>query len=126
MQLSEMLGLSVHDAAGRRLGTVTDVRLALSSDPDGHPGPPSVFGLVVSPRTGSSYLGYELSQVRSPAASWTLSPSSSLSCILASRDASDDLVAEPVFDPLAAAGVRAGPQMHRCADSVHRRPRQVV
>ncbi|CAN7420695.1 PRC-barrel domain-containing protein [Mycolicibacterium frederiksbergense] len=68
MQLSELLGLSVHDAAGRRLGTVTDVRLALSTDPDGHPGPLSVFGLVVSPRTGSSYLGYERSQVRSPAA----------------------------------------------------------
>ena len=27
MQLSEFLGLAVHDAAGRRLGAVTDVRL---------------------------------------------------------------------------------------------------
>lgn len=65
MQLSELLGLRVHDAGGRPLGTVTDVRLALSAD--GQSGSPLVFGLVVSPRTGSSYLGYERSRVRRPA-----------------------------------------------------------
>jgi hypothetical protein len=68
MQLSDLLGVGVRDAAGRRLGTVTDVRLAVPGTLDGHPGPPSVFGLVVSPRTGSSYLGYERSRVRRPAA----------------------------------------------------------
>lgn len=68
MQLSDLLGVDVRDAAGRRLGTVTDVRLAVPGAMDHHPGPPSVFGLVVSPRTGSSYLGYERSEVRRPAA----------------------------------------------------------
>jgi hypothetical protein len=67
MQLSDLLGASVLDTAGHRLGTVTDVRLAVPGALDSHPGPPSMFGLVVSPRTGSSYLGYERSQVRSPA-----------------------------------------------------------
>ena len=66
MQLSDLLGVSVFDAAGRRLGTVTDVRLAIRGNLDSHPGPPSVFGLVVSPRTGSSYLGYERTDVRRP------------------------------------------------------------
>jgi hypothetical protein len=67
MQLSDLLGVSVLDAAGHRLGTVTDVRLAIPGVLDSHPGPPAVFGLVVSPRTGSSYLGYERSQVSRPA-----------------------------------------------------------
>jgi len=68
MQLSDLLGMDVRDTAGRRVGTVTDVRLAVPGTLDNHPGPPSVFGLVVSPRTGSSYLGYERSRVRRPAA----------------------------------------------------------
>lgn len=68
MQLSDLLGVSVLDPAGRRLGTVIDVRLAIRGDLDSRPGPPSVFGLVVSPRTGASYLGYERSHARRPAA----------------------------------------------------------
>jgi hypothetical protein len=67
MQLSDLLGVIVVDTAGRRLGTVTDVRLAVPGALDSRGGRPSVFGLVVSPRTGSSYLGYERSQVRRPA-----------------------------------------------------------
>ncbi|MGW0163494.1 PRC-barrel domain-containing protein [Mycobacterium sp. NPDC003323] len=63
MQLSDLLGVRVRDQTGRRLGTVTDVRLVV---PDGA-GEPAVFGLVISPRTASSYLGYERSQVRRPA-----------------------------------------------------------
>lgn len=64
MQLSDLLGAGVCDHSGNRLGTVTDVRLAVRDDGTG----PTMFGLIVSPRTGSSYLGYERSQVRRPAA----------------------------------------------------------
>lgn len=67
MQVSELLGVVVLDPAGHRLGVVTDVRLAVTGALDSRPGPPSLFGLVVSPRTGSSYLGYERSQARRPA-----------------------------------------------------------
>ncbi|MDT5152251.1 MAG: hypothetical protein QOI01_3984 [Mycobacterium sp.] len=67
MQLSELLGLDVVDATAQRVGTVVDVRLAAEGDLDDGPAPPRLFGLVVSPRTGSSYLGYERSDVRRPA-----------------------------------------------------------
>ena len=67
MQLSEFLGLAVHDAAGRRLGAVTDVRLSVAGDLDDHPRRPELFGLVVSPHTRSSYFGYERADIRGPA-----------------------------------------------------------
>lgn len=63
MQLSEMLGRAVRDARGRRVGTVVDVRLAITGLNHEEP---KVFGLVISPRTGSSYLGYERSAVDKP------------------------------------------------------------
>jgi hypothetical protein len=53
VQLSELLGL--------------DVRLAVGGDLDDNPDIPVLFGLVVSPRTRSSYLGYERSNARRPA-----------------------------------------------------------
>jgi hypothetical protein len=49
------------------LGTVVDVRLTVSGDPAKDPPMPRVLGLVISPRTGSSYLGYERSNAREPA-----------------------------------------------------------
>ena len=67
MQLSELLGSSVCDSDGARLGTVVDVRLCLGGDLEDHPEAPRLFGLVVSPRTSSSYLGYERSDVGRPA-----------------------------------------------------------
>ena len=67
MQLSELLGLEVHDAAGHRLGTVIDVRLVVDGELDDNPDPPALFGLIISPRTRSSYLGYERSDARRPA-----------------------------------------------------------
>jgi hypothetical protein len=67
MQLSELLGLPVHDGRSR-LGTVVDVRLAVPGDLDERPGKPTIFGLVISPRTRSSYLGYERTDARAPAA----------------------------------------------------------
>lgn len=67
MQLSELLGLEVRDETGRRLGTVVDVRLTVEGNLDERPSAPEVFGILVSPRTRSSYLGYERSDARRPA-----------------------------------------------------------
>jgi hypothetical protein len=67
MQLSELLGLEVLDDTDGRLGTVVDVRLTVAGDLDDNPTAPTLFGLVVSPRTRSSYLGYERSDARRPA-----------------------------------------------------------
>ncbi|MEH3132617.1 MAG: PRC-barrel domain containing protein [Mycolicibacterium neoaurum] len=64
MQLSDLLGAVVTEQSGQRLGTVTDVRLSVRDDTTA----PTLFGLIISPRTRSSYLGYERSQVRRPAA----------------------------------------------------------
>ncbi|KRE30283.1 hypothetical protein ASG82_24490 [Mycobacterium sp. Soil538] len=66
MQLSELLGSTVRAADGARLGTVIDVRLCIGGDPNDHPAMPEVFGLIVSPRTSSSFLGYERSNVQQP------------------------------------------------------------
>jgi sporulation protein YlmC with PRC-barrel domain len=66
MQLSELLGMRVVDAGNHRVGTVTDVRLTVSGDLTGRPATPRVLGLVVSPRTTSSFLGYERSTAKAP------------------------------------------------------------
>lgn len=64
MQISSLLGAAVTDAEHRSVGTVTDVRLQISADIDDLP---EVVGFVVSPRTRSSYLGYERTDTRAPA-----------------------------------------------------------
>ena len=65
MRMSELIGAEVRDAESEQVGTVVDVRLHLASEgPDKRP---ELFGLVVSPHTRSSYLGYERSEARSPA-----------------------------------------------------------
>jgi hypothetical protein len=66
VRLSDMLGLQVREAAGHRVGAVVDVRLVLDGVLDDHPGMPTLFGLVISPRTRSSYLGFERSDARHP------------------------------------------------------------
>ncbi|MGY4646559.1 PRC-barrel domain-containing protein [Mycobacterium sp. URHB0021] len=66
MQLSELLELPVRDAAGRQVGTVVDVRLAIEGDLDDRPDQPKLFGLIISPHTESSYLGYERADARRP------------------------------------------------------------
>ncbi|OMC33030.1 hypothetical protein A5740_12265 [Mycobacterium sp. GA-1841] len=75
MQLSNLLGLRVVDAGHHRVGTVIDVRLRIEDTSDDHLPCPEIVGLVVSPRTGSSYLGYERTGINAPAliagiASW--------------------------------------------------------
>jgi hypothetical protein len=66
VQLSELLELPVCDAAGQQVGTVVDVRLAIDGDLDDRSDEPTLFGLIISPRTQSSYLGYERSDARRP------------------------------------------------------------
>ncbi|OBF94490.1 hypothetical protein A5790_10400 [Mycobacterium sp. 852002-51152_SCH6134967] len=68
MQLSEILGLPVCDADALSVGTVVDVRLHFRDGGDPASSTPQLFGLVVSPHTRSSYLGYERSGVNKPRA----------------------------------------------------------
>ncbi|BBY43782.1 PRC-barrel domain-containing protein [Mycolicibacterium celeriflavum] len=67
MQLSSLLGLRVVDAGSHPVGTVVDVRLVTTGDPADDPPAPRVLGLVVSPKTRSSYLGFERSGATAPA-----------------------------------------------------------
>jgi sporulation protein YlmC with PRC-barrel domain len=66
MQLSRLLGLPVIDAGSHPVGTVVDVRLVIAGDPSDQPPTPRVVGLVISPRTRSSYLGYERTNANAP------------------------------------------------------------
>jgi sporulation protein YlmC with PRC-barrel domain len=71
MQLSDLLGLRVLDAGNHRLGTVIDVRLSIDGSTAAgtidDPSPPRLAGLVVSPHTRSSYLGYDRTDIHGPA-----------------------------------------------------------
>jgi len=67
MILSELLDSPVHDDEGRRLGFVVDVRLALDGAVLGLLASPRVVGLLVSPHTGTSFLGYERREDQRPA-----------------------------------------------------------
>ncbi|MFC8798264.1 PRC-barrel domain containing protein [Promicromonospora sp. NPDC057138] len=71
MIASDLFDVPVRDDAGAHLGWVVDLRFVLD-------GPPSTFlararlhGLVVSPRTRTSFLGFERSRVRQP---WPVAP----------------------------------------------------
>ena len=66
MQLSRLLGLRVVDAGHHPIGTVVDVRLTFTGDPQDDPPMPRIQGLVISPRTTSSYLGYERTDANAP------------------------------------------------------------
>jgi len=66
MQLSRLLGLRVIDAAQHPVGTVVDVRLTMSGDPEHNPAAPQLLGLIVSPHTRTSFLGYERSRANAP------------------------------------------------------------
>jgi sporulation protein YlmC with PRC-barrel domain len=66
MRVSTLLGKRVVDGSSHYLGTVIDVRLAISGDPGQDPPAPRVVGLVVSPRSRSSFLGYERSDATEP------------------------------------------------------------
>ncbi len=66
MILTDLLDRPVRDEAGRRLGYVIDARFVLDGPPDGLLAAARLHGLVVSPRTRTSFLGYERASSRSP------------------------------------------------------------
>jgi hypothetical protein len=54
------------DAGSHPVGTVIDVRLTIAGDLDHDPATPRLLGLIISPRTSSSFLGYERSTDTAP------------------------------------------------------------
>jgi sporulation protein YlmC with PRC-barrel domain len=68
MRVSDLIGLPVRDDGGHFLGTVVDVRLTMSDER----AQPRLFGLLVSPRSRSSFLGYERSATNEPRVLCTL------------------------------------------------------
>ncbi len=70
MILGDLLGRPVLDA-GQRIGLLTDLRFVLDEQSTDQPTPPArLYGLVVSPHTAGSFLGYERAGVTSP---WPIS-----------------------------------------------------
>ena len=67
MILGDLLDSPVLGPDGARLGFVVDVRFALDGPLDGLLAAPRLHGLLVSPRTGTSFLGYERNGVNAPA-----------------------------------------------------------
>jgi hypothetical protein len=66
MILSDLLGNPVHDSDGRLLGHVIDARFVIDGAPHDLLADARLAGLVVSPHTGSSFLGYERTADRRP------------------------------------------------------------
>ncbi|PZR52530.1 PRC-barrel domain containing protein [Xylanimonas oleitrophica] len=71
MIASDLLDARVLEADGQAVGWVVDLRLVLDGTTDGILARPRLHGLVVSPRTRTSFLGFERSDVRSP---WPIAP----------------------------------------------------
>jgi hypothetical protein len=67
MILGDLLDSPVRGPDGERLGYVVDVRFALDGPLDGLLAAPRLHGLLVSPRTETSFLGYERNGVNAPA-----------------------------------------------------------
>ncbi|WP_029112103.1 hypothetical protein [Mycobacterium sp. URHB0044] len=66
MQVSELIGLPVRDNGSHHIGTVIDARLTVTEDSKGLPSQPQLLGLLVNPRSRSSFLGYERSAANAP------------------------------------------------------------
>jgi hypothetical protein len=66
MLLTDLLDRFVVDADGAYLGHVIDARFVLDGAPVGVLAAPRLHGLLVSPRTATSFLGYERSGVTAP------------------------------------------------------------
>lgn len=67
MILNDLLGLPVLDDRGQRVGSVLDVRFVIDGRPGQTLSEARLAGLVVSPHSRHSYLGYERSSMNSPA-----------------------------------------------------------
>jgi sporulation protein YlmC with PRC-barrel domain len=59
MILGDLLGTPVHDAHGTRLGRVADARFVVDGNPGQLMADARLLGLVVSPHSAASFLGYE-------------------------------------------------------------------
>lgn len=66
MILGDLLGTAVHDADGGRLGRVADGRFVVDGSPGQLMAEPRLLGLVVSPHSVASFLGYERNGVTRP------------------------------------------------------------
>jgi hypothetical protein len=66
MILGDLLGTPVHDADGGRLGRVADARFVLDGAPHQLMAEPRLLGLVVSPHSVASFLGYERNGLTRP------------------------------------------------------------
>jgi sporulation protein YlmC with PRC-barrel domain len=64
MILSDVLGTPVLDAAGEKVGRVVDARFRLEGRTQ--PAKAHLIGLIVSPRSASSFLGYERTAASRP------------------------------------------------------------
>ena len=68
MRVRELIGAHVTDDSGRSVGWVTDVRLVRDGPVLGTFGAAFVVdGLIVTPRHGGSFFGYESSHISKPA-----------------------------------------------------------
>jgi hypothetical protein len=66
MILGDLLGTPVHDPGGLRLGRVADARFTIDGPPGQLLAGASLLGLVVSPHSASSFLGYERTGLARP------------------------------------------------------------
>jgi sporulation protein YlmC with PRC-barrel domain len=66
MILGDLLGRAVHDSDGVKLGRVADARFVLDGAPQQLMAEARLLGLVVSPHSVSSFLGYERTGVTQP------------------------------------------------------------
>jgi sporulation protein YlmC with PRC-barrel domain len=66
MILSDILGKPAIDVNGKKLGVVIDARFVVDGTPKQLLAETRLFGLIVSPHSGSSFLGYERNGVTAP------------------------------------------------------------
>ena len=66
MILGDLLGTAVHDADGNRVGRVADARFVVGGDPTQPMADTRLLGLVVSPHSAASFLGYERTGLTQP------------------------------------------------------------
>lgn len=66
MILGDLLGTVVKNDDGERLGRVADARFVVDGAPNGLLADARLLGLVVSPHSWSSFLGYERNSITQP------------------------------------------------------------
>jgi hypothetical protein len=66
MILGDLLGADVYDDGGARLGRVADARFVVDGAPQQLMAGARLLGLVVSPHSASSFLGYERTPLSQP------------------------------------------------------------